>query len=147
MKGILTGFRTFLFRGNIIDLAVAVVIGVAFAALVDTFVKGMLTPLIAAIFGEPSFSDLTFTINDATFFYGAVLDELITFICIVAAIYFFVVVPVNAMVERSRRGEATPDATTRSCPECLSEIPMAARRCAFCTTELGSSPATGTLSP
>jgi len=137
MKDILTGFRTFLFRGNIIDLAVAVVIGVAFAALIDAFVGGLLTPLIAAIFGEPSFSGLTFTINDATFFYGAVLDELITFVCIVAAIYFFVVVPVNAVVERSRRGEST-DAATRSCPQCLSVIPRGARRCAFCTSELSA---------
>jgi large conductance mechanosensitive channel len=132
MKDILTGFRSFLMRGNVIDLAIAVVIGTAFVAVVDSLVTNILTPIIAMIIGEPSFSGLDFEINNAVFRYGAFLDSLITFVSIAAAVYFFVVVPVERVNARMRAGQAPPDATTKLCPECLSEIPVAARRCAHC---------------
>jgi large conductance mechanosensitive channel len=132
MKEILSGFRSFLMRGNIIDLAIAVVIGTAFVALVDSLVANILTPIIAMIIGEPSFGGLDFEINNAIFRYGAFLDSLITFVGIAAAVYFFVVVPVERVNARMRAGQAAPDATTKLCPECLSEIPVAARRCAHC---------------
>ncbi|MPZ49567.1 MAG: large conductance mechanosensitive channel protein MscL [Dehalococcoidia bacterium] len=132
----LTGFRAFLFRGNVIDLAVAVVIGIAFGAVVDSVVSGLITPLIAMIVGESSLASLTFTINDAVFFYGSVIDQIISFVAVAAVIYFFVITPMNMFLERSRRGEVPADTTTKSCPECLSSVPVAARRCAFCTSEL-----------
>ncbi|MGI8925053.1 MAG: large conductance mechanosensitive channel protein MscL [Tepidiformaceae bacterium] len=131
----LNDFKAFLLRGSVVDLAVAVVIGVALGALVTAFVEDFITPLLAALFGEPDFSQLDFTINDSTFRYGHFLNALLSFLVIAAAVFFFVVVPVNALIERSRR-EPTPDPTTRHCPECQSEIPTAARRCAFCTSEI-----------
>ena len=126
------GFREFILRGNVIDLAVAVVIGVAFGAVITAFVTDILTPLIAAIFGQPSFKELTFTINGAKFLYGAFIDALISFLLIAAAIYFIVVLPMNKLAERRARGA---DPTTKACPECLSEIPHGAHKCAFCTSE------------
>ena len=126
-------FKAFLLRGNIVDLAVAVVIGVAFGAVVTSLVENLLTPLIAAIFGQPDFSQLTFTINDSTFFYGAFINSVLAFVFIAAAVFFFVVKPINAMVSR---GKVLEDPTTRQCSECLSEIPLAARRCAFCAVEV-----------
>jgi large conductance mechanosensitive channel len=129
-------FKAFLLRGNVLDLAIAVVIGAAFGAVVGAFVADLLTPLIAAIFGEPDFSRLTFTINDSEFLYGHFINAVITFVLIATAIYFFVVRPVNALIARSRRGESPPDPTTKACPECLSTIPIEARRCAYCTTVL-----------
>ena len=128
-------FRAFLLRGNVVDLAVGVVIGVAFAALVTSFVGDLITPILAAIFGEPDFSDLTFTINDSEFRYGAFLNALIAFVLIAAVLFFFVVKPVNALMAR-RKTEPDVETTTRGCPECLSEIPVGARRCAFCTAEV-----------
>ena len=128
-------FKEFLLRGNLVELAVAVVIGVAFAALVDSFVKDLVTPLIAALGGKQDFSQLTFTINDSVFRYGAFVNALLSFLIIAAVVYFFVVKPVNALMAR-RKTEGPVDETTRECPECLSSIPVAARRCAFCTTEL-----------
>lgn len=128
-------FRAFLLRGNVIDLAVAVVIGVAFGAVVTSLVEDLITPLIAAIAGEPDFSTLTFTINDSTFRYGNFINRALTFVLIAAAVFFAVVKPVNALVARSRR-EPPADPTTRKCPECLSEVPIGARRCAFCTATL-----------
>jgi large conductance mechanosensitive channel len=128
-------FKAFVLRGNLIDLAVAVVIGLAFAALITALVADLLTPLIAAIFGSHDFSTLTFTINGSVFRYGDFLNALITFLSIAAAVFFFVVLPANALIQRARR-EPTPDPTTKKCPECLSEIPLDARRCAFCTTQL-----------
>ena len=125
-------FKNFLLRGNVIDLAVAFVIGAAFTAVVTSLVENIFTPLIAAIFGEPDFSNLTFTINDSVFRYGAFLNSVIAFVLIAAVVFFFVVKPVNALIQRSRR-EPTPDPTTTKCPECLSEIPIGAIRCAFCT--------------
>ena len=130
----LKGFKQFILRGNVIDLAVAVVIGAAFGAVVTAFVKDLLTPLIAAIFGKPSFENLTVTVNGSTFLYGDFINALISFLLIAAAVYFFVVAPMNALMTRMRRGETPPDPTTKKCPECLSEIPIAARRCAFCTS-------------
>src|SRR5215510_14869074 len=126
----LAGFKKFLFRGNVIDLAVAVVIGAAFAAVINLFVTNILTPLIAAIFGKPDFSALSFTVNGSTILYGAFLNALITFLLVAAAVYFFVVAPVNAFQARLKRGEVPPDPTTKKCPECLSEVPIKARRCA-----------------
>jgi large conductance mechanosensitive channel len=130
----LKGFKQFLLRGNVIDLAVAVVIGGAFGAVVTALVKDLLTPLIAAIAGKPNFSFIKFTINGSEFLIGDFINALVSFIMIAAAVYFFVVVPVNAVVARSRRGQAPPDPTTKQCPECLSTIPIKARRCAFCTS-------------
>jgi large conductance mechanosensitive channel len=132
---ILKDFQQFLLRGNVVDLAVGVVVGVAFAAVVTALVSDLLTPLIAAIFGSHDFSNLTFTIHGSHFLYGAFINALIAFVTIAAVVFFFVVRPVNALMAR-RRTEPPVDATTRQCPECLSEIPIAARRCAFCTSEV-----------
>ena len=132
---ILKEFRAFILRGNVIDLAVAVVIGAAFTAVVNALVKDLLTPIIAAIFGKPSFDDLTFTINGAEFFYGSFLTALLTFVLIAAAVFFFVVKPVNFLMARLRTGPDV-ESPTRGCPECLSQIPVGASRCAFCTSEV-----------
>ena len=129
-------FRQFLLRGNVVDLAVAIVIGVAFAAVVTALVEDLLTPLIAAIIGEPDFSGLTFRINSSVFEYGDFINKLITFVSVAAVVFFFVVKPMNFLIARSRR-EPPPDPTTKRCPECLSEIPIEARRCAFCTSQVG----------
>jgi large conductance mechanosensitive channel len=132
----LKGFRQFVMRGNVLDLAVAVVIGGAFGAVVTALVKDLLTPMIAAVVGKPDFSAISLTINNSQLLIGAFLNEVVSFFLIAAALYFFVVAPVNAFVARRRRGEAPPDPTTKKCPECLSEVPIAARRCAFCTSPL-----------
>ncbi len=126
------GFKTFLLRGNVVELAVAVVIGVAFGAVVTAFVKDLVTPLIAALGGKPDFSALYFTVNNSKFLYGDFIDALIAFVVIAAVIYFFVVLPINTLIARSRK-EPPADPTTTKCTECLSEIPIGARRCAFCT--------------
>jgi large conductance mechanosensitive channel len=131
------GFRQFLLRGNVIDLAVAVVIGAAFGAVISAFVKDLLTPLIAALVGKPDFSALQFTVHGSTFLYGDFLNVLISFVLVAAAVYYFVVTPVNALISRSRK-QPPADPTTKKCPECLSEIPIDARRCAFCTSQLGT---------
>ena len=128
-------FKEFLLRGNLVDMAVGIVIGVAFAALVTAFVADLVTPLIAAIGGKPNFDSLSFTVNGSHFLYGAFINALISFLIIAAVIFFFVVKPVSALMAR-RRTEPPVDVPTTACPECLSEIPDAARRCAFCTTEL-----------
>lgn len=133
MGEILRGFRDFISRGNVVELAVAVVVGTAFTALVNSMVEDLLTPVIAAIIGQPDFSDLTFTINGSLFRYGDFINALITFLSVAAAIYFFVVMPLGKLSERRRRKE---EATTKTCPECLSEIPIEAKRCAHCTVEL-----------
>jgi large conductance mechanosensitive channel len=133
----LKGFRQFLLRGNVIDLAVAVVIGGAFGAVVTALVKDLVTPVIAALVGTPDFSALTFTINGSQFLIGDFINALVAFLLVAAAIYFFVVVPVNAIVARVHRGAAPPDPTTKTCPECLSEIPIAAKRCRACTAQVG----------
>jgi large conductance mechanosensitive channel len=129
-------FKQFIMRGNVVDLAVAVVIGTAFAAVVAAFIADIITPLIAAIFGKPDFSNLSFTINKSTFLYGNFINALITFLSVAAAIFFFVVKPINVLQARRAAGAPPESPTTRSCPECLSEIPIAASRCAFCTSEV-----------
>ncbi len=133
----LKDFRQFLLRGNLVDLAVAVVIGAAFGAVVAALVKDIITPLIAAIGGQPDFSGLDFTINNSRFAYGDFFNAILTFIIIAAVVFFFVVKPVNKLLERMQTGEAV-DEETRECPACLSQIPYAARRCAFCTEEVGA---------
>jgi large conductance mechanosensitive channel len=135
------GFRQFILRGNVIDLAVAVVIGAAFGAVVTSFVTNILTPLIAAIVGKPDFSALKATLNGAVISYGTFLNALIAFLLIAAAVYFFMVAPMNAWKARQDRSAVPADPTSKKCPECLSEIPVAARRCAFCTSTLPAGPA------
>ena len=132
------GFKQFLLRGNVVDLAVGVVIGAAFGAVVTAFVKDMLTPLIAAIVKQPDFSQMTFTVNGSKFLYGEFINALVSFLLVAAAVYYFVVLPINALVARSRRAAAPADPTTKKCPECLSEIPIEARRCAHCTSALSA---------
>ena len=127
------GFRAFLLRGNVVDLAIAVVIGVAFTAVVSAFVKDLVTPLIAAIGGKPDFAGLYFTINSSKFLYGDFINAILAFLIIAAVVYFLVVIPYGGLVARSRK-EPPADPTTKKCPECLSEIPIGARRCAFCTS-------------
>jgi len=128
----LKGFRDFVLRGIVVDLAVAVVIGVAFGAVVKTFVDDIITPIIAAIFGQPDFSGLSFTIGKGVFQYGLFINAVISFLLIAAAIYFVVVAPMHKLTELRARGT---DPTTKECPECLSEIPHGARKCAFCGSE------------
>jgi large conductance mechanosensitive channel len=135
----LKGFRQFMLRGNVLDLAVAVVIGGAFGAVVTALVKDLINPLIAAIAGKPDFSAIVFTVNGSKFMIGDFLNSLVSFLLIGAAVYFFVVLPVNTLTARLRRGEAPPDPTTKKCPECLSEVPIGAKRCAFCTSALAAS--------
>ena len=134
----LKGFKTFLLRGNVIDLAVAVVIGGAFGAVVKALVDDLLTPLIAAAVGKPDFSAILFTVNGSKFLIGSFVNAVVAFVLIAAAVYFFVVVPVNAVMARARRGQAPPDPTTKQCPECLSTIPIQAKRCAFCTSQVSA---------
>jgi large conductance mechanosensitive channel len=128
-----TEFCTFLLRGNLVDLAVAIVIGIAFGALVNALVADLITPIIAAIFGKHDFSNLTFTINGSTFRYGNFINATITFLSVAAAVFFFVVKPVNALATR-RQQTPDEDDPARACP---GEIPKAAKRCAFCTAEVG----------
>lgn len=130
-------FKKFLLRGNVVDLAVAVVIGAAFGAIVTALVQGLITPLVAAITGSPDFSKLGFMLNESKFNYGIVINAALSFIIIAAVVFFLVVVPINALMARARR-EPTPDPTTTKCPECLSEIPVGAKRCAFCTAKVAT---------
>jgi large conductance mechanosensitive channel len=130
------GFREFVLRGNVIDLAVGVVIGAAFGAVVTSLTKDILTPLIAAIVGKPDFSALVLTVNGANITYGLFLNALISFLLVAAAVYYFVITPVNALVARAKRGEIPPDPTTKNCPQCLMEIPVNARKCGHCASVL-----------
>jgi len=132
----LKGFKEFILRGNVVDLAVAVVIGGAFGAVVTALVKDLLTPLIAAVIGQPDFSAIVLTVNGSKILIGDFVNALVSFVLVAAAIYFFVVMPMNMLAERRRRG-VLPDPTTKKCQECLSEVPIAARRCAFCAQPLG----------
>ena len=129
----LKDFKTFLLRGNVVDLAVAVVIGAAFGAVVTALVKDIITPIIALIFGKPNFGGLSFTVNSSHFLYGDFINALFSFVTIAAAVFFLVVHPLNALMAR-RRVEPDADSETRPCTECLSEIPHEARRCAFCAS-------------
>ncbi len=133
----LKGFRDFILRGNVIDLAVAVVIGAAFSGIVNALVKDLITPLIGAIGGEPDFSNIYFTVNNSKFLVGDFLNALISFLMISAVIYFFVVLPMNKVMERMKKGEKI-EANERACPECLSPIPLKAKRCKFCTAQIPS---------
>ena len=132
----LKGFKEFLFRGNVIDLAVAVVIGGAFGVVVTALVKDLLTPLIAAIVGKPDFSAIVFTVNGSKFLIGDFINAVVSFLLVGAAIYFAVIVPVKAIDARLRKPVAAAAPTTRACPECLMDIPIAARRCGHCTTAI-----------
>ena len=132
----LRGFRDFILRGNVVELAVAVVMGAAFTAVVTALVKDLLTPLVAALIGSPDFSAIAVTVNGSKLLVGDFLNAVIAFLMMGLAVYFFVVLPVNRLTARMRRGEATADPTTKKCPECLSEVAIAARRCAFCTSAL-----------
>ncbi|MFZ0168105.1 MAG: MscL family protein [Candidatus Dormiibacterota bacterium] len=127
----MTGFKAFLMRGNLVQLAVAFVMGVAFAAVIQSLVVGLFTPLIAAIIGKPDFVNLFFTVNHSKFLYGAVVNALLTFVLVALVLYFAVIAPYEAVVARTQRQAAR---TTKECPECLSEIPIEASRCAFCTS-------------
>jgi len=129
------GFRQFLLRGNVVDLAVAVVIGAAFGAVVTAFVKDLLTPLIAAVGGQPDFSGLYFTINNSRFLFGDFINAVVSFIIVAAVMYYLVILPMNTLIARSRKAPPI-DPTTQKCPECLSEIPIGARRCSHCTSVL-----------
>jgi len=129
---LLTDFKKFLLRGNVVDLAVAVVIGTAFAAVVKALVADLITPIVAAIFGKPSFESLSFTINGSHFAYGDFLNNVLAFLTIAAAVFFLIVAPINALM--SRRAKEDPD--TKECPECTSAIPIRAKRCPLCTSEL-----------
>lgn len=126
------GFRQFILRGNVIDLAVGIVMGVAFGTVVTALVKDLLTPLIAALVGKPDFSAIAFTVNNSRFPIGDFINAVVSFLLIAAAVYYFVVLPVNTLISRARR-QPPADPTTRKCPECFSEIPIQATRCAFCT--------------
>lgn len=129
------GFKQFLLRGNVVDLAVGVVIGAAFGSVVTAFTKDLLTPLIAAIAAKPDFSAIQFNINGSKFPIGDFVNAVVSFLIIATAVYYMVVLPVNALVSRARK-EPPADPTTKKCPECMSEIPIGAKRCAFCTTQL-----------
>ena len=131
----LTEFKQFVLRGNVIDLAVAVVIGAAFGAIVTSLVENIITPLIGALGGQPDFSGLSFTLNNSEIRYGAFLNALISFLIIAAVIFFAVVKPMNTLMTRMRT-QPTPDPLTGKCPFCLSEVQLGARRCPFCTQEI-----------
>jgi large conductance mechanosensitive channel len=133
MQSLLKEFRTFVLRGNLVDVAVGIVIGIAFAALVSAFVTDLITPIIAAIAGKHDFSSLSFTIHKSRFLYGDFINAVIAFLSIAAAVFFFVVKPVNTLMERRRTGRDV-ESETRPCDECLSEIPRGARKCAFCAS-------------
>jgi large conductance mechanosensitive channel len=134
-----SGFKKFLLRGNLVDLAVAFVIGAAFAALVTSLVKDFVTPLIGIIGGKGLFADRSFTIHNSQFLYGDFIDALIAFVIVAAVIYYFVVMPFSALLDRYKK-EPEPDAPVRQCPECLSSIPAAATRCSFCTAVSAPTP-------
>lgn len=131
----LKGFKQFILRGNVVDLAVGVVIGASFGTVVNSLVKDILTPFISAVFKAPDFSGLSFAINGSNFMYGNFINSLIAFIIVAAAVYFFVVTPINTLISRTRK-EKPLDPTTKKCTECLSEIPIEAKRCAHCTSTL-----------
>jgi large conductance mechanosensitive channel len=132
MKNLLRGFQQFILRGNVVDLAVGIVIGAGFTAVINALVKDLLTPFIAAIIKQPNFSGLAFTLNGSQFMYGEFINALISFLLTATAVYFFVIVPLNTLINRIHSGAPAPDPTTKKCPECLSEIPLAAKRCAQC---------------
>jgi large conductance mechanosensitive channel len=134
----LSGFKQFILRGNVVDLAVGVVIGAAFGTVVTAFTKDLLTPLIAALVGKPDFSAIHFTINGSVFPLGDFINAIVSFLLVASAVYFFVVTPLNALMARMSKAPAPADPTTKKCTECLSEIPIDARRCAYCAQLQGA---------
>lgn len=132
----LKDFKKFILRGNTVDLAVAVVVGAAFGAIVKALVADIITPLIAAIGGQPDFSALSFTVNHSKFLYGDFINAVIGFVIIAAVVFFMIIQPINKLTERAKRNKTTEEPTDKKCPECLSTIPKAATRCAFCTAKL-----------
>jgi large conductance mechanosensitive channel len=134
----LKGFKQFMLKGNVVDLAVAVVMGAAFGAVVTSFVSNLLTPLISAIAGKPNFASLKAVVGNSQFLYGEFLNSLISFLLISIAVYFFVVLPMQSLLARTRKAETVAAPATKKCPECLSDIPLAARRCAHCTSLLAT---------
>src|ERR1700693_2011316 len=134
----LSGFKQFILRGNVVDLAVGVVIGAAFRSVVTAFTKDLLTPLIAALVGKPDFSSISFTVGSTVFPVGDFINTLVSVLLIAPAVYSFVVTPINALVTRMRKPPAPADPTTKKCPECLSEIPIDAKRCAHCAQPLSA---------
>lgn len=140
----MSGFKKFLLRGNLIELAVAVVIGVAFNTVIQALISDLITPIISAIGGKPDFGALSFTVNHSRFAYGAFINALLSFAIIAAVIYFLVVMPSERVIELTERRK---DATERECPECLSQIPVAARRCMFCTSEVPPAARTALADP
>lgn len=128
------GFREFVLRGNVVDMAVGVVIGAAFGAIVTALVKDLLTPLIAALVGKPDFSGYVFEVNGSKFLYGDFINAVVSFLLIAAAIYYFVVLPVNALMARIYKNQPAAAPDKKQCPECRSDIPIAARKCAYCTS-------------
>jgi large conductance mechanosensitive channel len=137
MMEMLKGFRQFLLRGNVVDLAVAVVIGTAFTGVVTALVKDLITPLIASIGGNPDFSALAFTINGSRFAYGEFINAVIAFVIMAAVVFFFVVTPINKLIGLANRNKESVEPGTRKCPECLGEVPVKARRCMFCASVIG----------
>lgn len=133
MKEILNGFKTFILRGNVVDLAVGVMIGASFNVVVTALVKDLMTPLIAAIFTQPNFSALSFTLRGSQFLYGDFVNNIISFLITAATVYFFIVVPINKLTRKLNKGPA-PEVTTKVCPECLSNVPKDAKKCAYCTS-------------
>jgi large conductance mechanosensitive channel len=132
------GFKEFVLRGNVVDLAVGVVVGAAFGGVVTAFTKDLLTPLIAAVAGKPDFSAIQFTVNGSKFPVGDFCNATISFLIVATAVYYFVVLPINALVARSKKEPPPPDPATKKCGECLSEIPILAKRCAFCTSSVAA---------
>ncbi len=143
----LSDFKKFVLRGNVVDLAVAVVVGVAFTAMITAFVADLITPLIAAIFGEPNFSNLSFSLHHSTFRYGSFVNAALSFVIVATIVFFAVVVPLTALMRRLNvLPTEEPKPETHQCPQCLSDIPVAARRCAFCTSEIPQAIATASPS-
>jgi large conductance mechanosensitive channel len=130
------GFKKFVLRGNVVDLAVAVVIGAAFGAVVQALVEDLITPLIGAFGGIPDFSAWTFTVNGSRFLIGDFVNKVLSFVVLALVVYYFVVMPVQRLMDRFKPEEPQPAPATRECPECLSKVPVAARRCAYCTAQL-----------
>ncbi len=136
MKDQIQAFKKFILRGNVVELAVAVVIGAAFSNVINTLVKGLITPLIGAFGGQPDFSGLSFTINNSRFMYGEFINAVVAFLIVAAVIFFLVIQPLNKLMARVKPGDEVDKPAERLCPACLSAIPMAAQRCKFCTTRL-----------
>jgi large conductance mechanosensitive channel len=137
MKNMLKGFQEFIMRGNVVDLAVAVVIGTAFTSVVNAIVSGIITPIIGAIGGNPDFSNLAYSVNGSEIKFGEVLNALLSFLIVAAVIYFLIVMPMNQVMARMKKGEKV-DPTTKACPECLSAVPLEAKRCMYCTSVLAT---------